>query len=559
MTTEGDEALKQTSDSFETFVITTDVLNEEAADNMLSPMGLTFKTLPGKKYPPLFDIFEIRCSGQNLTISQGDLPLIGAKDCIVSKKIPVTFFPTEDGAGIHFLLNGIDCQVRLGENDLIGEIAKRNALLGLIWIEPATTAADEQDPGIPSPLPLAAEDTKARTMLQNPGLATFFGATVANKNTRYKPFTDGERGGLRYLEEGGNALALYHQEEVPIDLRTAKVESEAFEIWARSGVMGDLSMLDDTSWDIAALGVTAFYARTDGTDIDKPFPLLFSDYYEWRSTDPRKRSEETNRGIQQRIELLSDVKRVKIFTRGKLHLPDKSGRLVLTEIVTEGSFFGSASKFWRTGQLRLIFSESDRVPDGYLLRLGEWAREYVKAKAMLGMNIKRLAEYDLRRQLWERRIGWRLVFLLQNQASKAKTRTKTEKDGTTRTIVKPQHPFTTQAILDNTGIPWEHMAKKDPGKVIRQFVTALETLKADGIIGEYQCIDGNPWGESLPIHGRLKTWLAWRWYFLPGPIQARFLRKKKEAAAAAAQRSEERQEARKRRNGASRKGNSDVK
>ena len=37
---------------------------------------------------------------------------------------------------------------------------------------------------------------------------------------------------------------------------------------------------------------------------------------------------------------------------------------------------------------------------------------------MLGVCLRRLAEYDLQRQQWERRIGWYLVFQMNNQASK---------------------------------------------------------------------------------------------------------------------------------------------
>ena len=149
---------------------------------------------------------------------------------------------------------------------------------------------------------------------------------------------------------------------------------------------------------------------------------------------------------------------------------------------------------------------------------------------MLGVNIRRLAEYNLRRELWERRIGWYLVFQLQNQASKTTSTTRTGKDGKTREIVKPQHPLLSQTILDGAGIDWQRTGNKDPGRVIRQFVTALDTLQADGIISQYQCLDGDPYGECLPVHGRLKTWLQWRWAFLPGTVQAGFLRPKREAA-----------------------------
>lgn len=246
--------------------------------------------------------------------------------------LPTTFFPhddTETGKGLKCLINGKFFALNTGgwngtaEDDPYVIATKRNAWMGLQWPVDATPAEDsDQGGGMPSPGPLVEEDTKSRTMLQNPGISTLFGAVVADKTEDFQPFTDGERGGLRFKTKGGNALALYNQEEVPIDLRTAEIESEAFGIWARTGVIGDLSLLDDTAWDIAALGVTAFFARTEGADIDKPFPLLFEDYYDWRSTDPRKRSEATNREIQQRIELLSDTKRAKIFTRGKLYLPD---------------------------------------------------------------------------------------------------------------------------------------------------------------------------------------------------------------------------------------------
>ena len=119
---------------------------------------------------------------------------------------------------------------------------------------------------------------------------------------------------------------------------------------------------------------------------------------------------------------------------------------------------------------------------------------------MLGIHLKRLAEYDLQRQGWERRIGWYLVFQMNNQASKMTFQDVT-KDGKTRTLVTPQHPAQMRTVLNGSHVPWEETARTNPGKVIKQWGDALETLRKDGIIGPCPCLDGAADGSDLPARG----------------------------------------------------------
>lgn len=135
---------------------------------------------------------------------------------------------------------------------------------------------------------------------------------------------------------------------------------------------------------------------------------------------------------------------------------------------------------------------------------------------MRGIFVRRLAEYDLGRQQWERRIGWYLVFQFNNQASKM-TFEERETDGKTRTLVTPQHGLKMKTVLAGSRVAWEDMARTNPGKVRTQWQAALETLRKDGILGPTVCLDGALDGSDLPTRGRLSAMLERRFLFTPGP------------------------------------------
>ena len=280
------------------------------------------------------------------------------------------------------------------------------------------------------------------------------------------------------------------------------------------------------TWDIAALAVSAFYVRTGGSDFEASFPFLLDDYFNWRGTDPRKRSRAGRAQIAARLELLcSDQMQIRSET--DLWLTDPAtGRRKKTRVIAEGPFLVKRSRFFRP---TAVPDEADPETTGYLLSLGEWARPFVEERAMLGIYLKRLAEYDLQRQGWERRIGWYLVFQMNNQASKMTFQDVT-KDGRTRTQVTPQHPLKMKTVLSGSHIAWEETARTNPGKVIKQWGDALETLRRDGVIGPYPCLDGAADGSDLPARGRLAAMLERRYQFVPGRDLLPHLRAKRGAA-----------------------------
>ena len=271
--------------------------------------------------------------------------------------------------------------------------------------------------------------------------------------------------------------------------------------------------LDAMAWDIAVLAVSAFHVRTDGNDPDAPFPFLIDDYFQWRGLDPRKRSPVLRQQIVARLEMLCS-ETVQIHAETDLWLPDPhSGRRRKTPVMTTGpllikraQFFARPPKPGETGQ---------DAADGFLLSLGEWARAFVRERTMQGICLRRLAEYDLQRQQWERRIGWYLAFQMHNQASRM-TFEEVVRDGRTRTAVTPQHPLRMRTVLDHSYVGWREMARTNPGKVIRQWCDALETLHRDGVIGSVRCLDGAWDGSDLPIRGRLNILLERRFRIVPG-------------------------------------------
>ena len=272
--------------------------------------------------------------------------------------------------------------------------------------------------------------------------------------------------------------------------------------------------LDPAAWDLAALAVSAFYARTSGDDPDAGFPLLVDDYFEWRATDPRKRSRTARAALAARLEFLSSD-RLRVRSEGSLWRTDpETGRRAKTPVFAERPFLTLRSRiFRRPGAGEEGAAEPETL--GYLISLGEWAKALVEGRATPGLHLKRLAEYDLARQGWERRIGWFLVFQMTDQAAKMTFQDVT-REGRTRTLVTPQHPLKMQTILSGSLVPWEETARTNPGKVLRQWQDALDTLRRDGVIGPWSCLDGAEDGSDLPTRGRLAAMLERRYQIVPG-------------------------------------------
>jgi len=348
------------------------------------------------------------------------------------------------------------------------------------------------------PAPLAAPRIRSRLLLQPPLMSLLFGACHQERRGQ-------ESEGHKATEccQGGNAL-----------------------VWTGGGLPADPAPLDPMTWDVAALAVSAFYVRTDGNNFDAGFPVLVEDYFAWRGTDPRKRSREGRAQIAARLELLCSD-RMQVRSEAELWRTDsQTGRRRKTRAMAEGPFLIKRSRFFRPSPAP---DEADPETTGYLLSLGEWARPFVEERAMLGIHLKRLAEYDLSRQGWERRIGWYLVFQMNNQASKMTFQDVT-KDGRTRTLVTPQHPLRMRTVLNGSHVAWEETARTNPGKLIKKWGDALETLRRDGILGPGPCLDGAADGSDLPARGRLAALLERRFQFVPGRDLLSHLRAKRGAA-----------------------------
>jgi hypothetical protein len=345
-----------------------------------------------------------------------------------------------------------------------------------------------------APAPLAAPRVRSRLLLQPPLMSLLFRACHQN--------WEGE-GEATECRQGGNAF-----------------------VWRGDTARAEAPLLDAMTWDLAALAVSAFYVRTDGNNFEASFPVLVEDYFAWRGIDPRKRSRALREQVAARLELLCSD-RMQSRSETDLWLTDPvTGRRRKTRVVAEGPLLVKRSRFFRPAP-----SADEAAPEtsGYLLSLGEWARPFVAERAMLGLHLKRLAEYDLARQGWERRIGWYLVFQMNNQGSRM-TFQEVVKDGKARTLVTPQHPLRMRTVLSGAQVAWEETARTNPGKVIQQWNDALDTLRRDGILGPCPCLDGAADGSDLPARGRLTALLERRFQFVPGRDLLPHLRAKRGAA-----------------------------
>lgn len=300
-------------------------------------------------------------------------------------------------------------------------------------------------------------------------------------------------------------------------------------------------LLDEMTWDIAAIAVCAFSARTAGNDPEARFPFLIDDYFDWRGVDPRKRTIEARQQIDARIRLLCSPERLSFDAESELWLSvlENGGsgqRRRRTAVTTHGAFLIRRSGLFRPSPW---VTEAENEPlFGYLISLGQWARPFLEGGAMMGVFPKKIAEYDLRRQQWERRIGWYLTFQMQNQGMKMtfheeEVTTAAATSGTKTALqITPQHSLKMKTVLQNSHTHWEEMARTNPGKVVRQWVETLETLRRDSILGDYSCLDGAADGSDLPTRNRLGIMLNYRYLFTPGGDLVERLRRKSARRAA---------------------------
>ena len=344
-------------------------------------------------------------------------------------------------------------------------------------------------------IPLTGPRVSVRTMLQPPLIATFYSAChTADVNTFRQPAVGNIDRNSRELRNGGNAVVV------------------------RSGESGSgeiaLGMLDPMTWDVLTIAMVAFFVRTSGTSTDNSFPFQIDDYFLWRGVDARKRTRALHAQINDRLKFLFSDQLVAECESSLWITDPMSSRRVKTVSSTAGPFLYSHAPLVRH---KNSANADDQVPEGYIVSLGEWARSYVATRSMRGVFVRHLAEYDLQRQQWERRIGWYLVFQMFNQRRRMQFEA-FEHRGTIKTAVKPQHPLKMSTVLVGSHVSWQDMAITNPGKVIRQWLDALETLHRDGVIGPYMCLDGAIDGSDLPSRGRLVEMLERRIEFVPGTL-----------------------------------------
>lgn len=361
--------------------------------------------------------------------------------------------------------------------------------------------------------PLTGPRVRSRPLLLPPLMAHLFRVCHADKDTLFAPAPDEARSG-----SGGPRIVSAAYQRGPFAVRAIAPTAT-------------LLLLDEMTWDIAAVAVSAFFVRTSGSDPDARFPLLIDDYFEWRGVDPRKRTLEARQEIDRRIRALCSEESLLLETQSELWLTDpQNPARRRTSIATRGAFLVRQSGLFRPSPW---LSETENEPlYGHLISVGEWARPFIEARAMLGVFPRQLAGYDRRRQQWERRIGWYLTFQMQNQGSRMRFSAGKEEAGRMGDTVTPQHSLKMKTVLQNSHVPYEEMARTNPGKVIKQWIETLETLKRDGILGGYFCMDGAADGSDLPTRSRLSAMLEYRYEFTPGGDLAERLRRKSAGRAA---------------------------
>ena len=343
----------------------------------------------------------------------------------------------------------------------------------------------------------------AQIAVQPSAMSFLFDVTNSSKRDA-KAFIENVRGGVEFAEKN-NRLRLYAGQEIPLDIRETGDNREAFEIWARQGTAANLAALDEMAWDVIALSVTAAYQR--GGDAGKMFHINIDDYFDWRGIEARSRTKEARQEIEDRLRLLSDPARLKFRSHAELYFPDpKTARKKKEVVITEGAFLVRGDAYWRKGQGRLPY-EGER-PDGYYFALGKWAERYLSERKMLGIYLRKIAQYDMARQSWERRMSWYLIFQMQAQSSYMKLR---------GDELVPQQGLRMESILDGSQIDWRPMAATNPGKVIAQFTAAAATLRSDGIC-DLRCQDGAFNGSDLPTRGRLAALLDRLYLPFPGEM-----------------------------------------
>ena len=342
---------------------------------------------------------------------------------------------------------------------------------------------------------------------------------------RFAPIRENQYGALRLANTDSRGMVtridLRHPDEVPREFRNANADPQQFSEWVWEGTSATLVRLDALAWEVAVFLVVSFFQQTSGLDVDEEFYVFVNDFFEWRGVHPSNRTPELRERVIERIRLFFHLR---MYAEDTLYLRDeKTGRKKKTLVSPHGPFLRESLCYDR--------------PEGFLVSLGKWAKEYVEETAMLGVYLRRLAGYNPNTQHWERQIGWYLVFQLQNQASRMDYREVGEElQGVMR------QPLRMESILNGACLPWQRLALNDPGKVVRQFSQALETLKHDGIISDYECLDGAADGSDLTQRkGKLDKMLDRRYRVSPGADLLPHLYAKKTARIKSQARSNKRQ------------------
>jgi hypothetical protein len=351
-----------------------------------------------------------------------------------------------------------------------------------------------------------------------------------------------KRMGLRFpaAAKAENYVSLSPDQPIPTALRNAR-ERERLEAWIREQTQADLSLLDELCWDVFMACLVTFFKRTPGRDIRERFTFLFSDVFAYKDIKPTHQSPELKGAIFERMRYLSS-QRLILSSSQPLHVLDPvTERRKLQAGAVHGPAFGWLGDVYSVPDGKLT-TEEGKTLQGVRVTLGEWARELVSNEAYLGQALLKLGRYNSGRQLWERRIGFYLLFQLYNQATRAAWR---EVDGDLR-MVAPQQPLCLETILNGAGMDWKRQGQATPSKLIHNYTTALEKLNEDGLF-RVQCLDGPADGSDLESRGRLPQLLKRRFNVLPGPLLEPHLAAKAQVKTAAVQKAAQAREQRQRR------------